>query len=159
MKNLRTSMLCVCLSFIGLTGFAQTSADVPPVREPDYNKPKLFASLPDHIHVTSDFFNTIFATALGTQVDMVIGDNNQMRLTGEVISVVSKNQNSVKTIIIRSSNFNGARFFVTKVTSQEGVISYTGRLLSKEHGDVYEIKYSNDGIALVKTSYPNAVTE
>jgi hypothetical protein len=159
MKNLRTSVLCVCISFIGLSAFAQTSAEVPPVREPDYNKPKLFSALPDLITITPDFINAAFTSRVGETVDIAIGENNSFRFSGEVISIVSKYQDAVKTVIIRSSNYNGARFFISRVTSQTGAITYTGRLLSKEHGDVYEIKYSNDGMALVKTNYPNAVTE
>ena len=49
MKVLKTGALCVLLNVIALTVAAQNNTSNPPVTEPDYNKPKLFADLPQRL--------------------------------------------------------------------------------------------------------------
>jgi hypothetical protein len=158
MKNLRTTVLCVCISLSGLTAFAQIN-DVPPVRETDYNKPKQFAAFPQEISISSDIINAMFNTSVGAGVEFSFGSSNPLRFAGEVISTVSKYENSVRSVIIRSSNFTGARLIITKIVNENGGISYTGRILSKEHGDVYELKQLNDSYVWVKKNYHEAINE
>jgi len=158
MKNFRTTMLCVCMSILGLQAFAQNQ-DVPPLNQPDYNKPKLFAAYPEQIPVNMAVINNLFSAPLGTAVDFNISDATTFRFAGELISSVSKYENKIRSVVVRSTNFNGARLFISKISNDDGSFSYTGRLISKEYGDVYELQPVNNQFALVKRGYYDLVTE
>ncbi|MEQ1675531.1 MAG: hypothetical protein ABL876_02445 [Chitinophagaceae bacterium] len=158
MKNLRTSLLCVCISIIGFSAAAQNQ-DTPALNEPDYNKPKLFAAHPDQIPVNLTNINALLSSSVGNAVDMNVSATTSFRFTGEVISTVSKYQNRIISVVIRSSNFSGAIFSISKITNDNGTISYTGRLISKRFGDVYELKELNGSFVLVKKNYYELINE
>lgn len=158
MKNIRTTVLCVCISIISFNAFAQHQ-DVPPVNEPDYNKPKMFAAFPEQIPVNLTILNNLFTASLGATVDMNIADGSSFRFAGEVVSTVSKYENKIRSVVIRSSNFNGARLSVSKITNDDGSIAYTARIISRGHGDLYELQNLNNRFILVKRSYYDVVNE
>lgn len=158
MKHFRTTLLCACICLTGLTAVAQSS-DAPPVREPDYNKPKIFAAYPDQIQVDITVFNSLLNNTLGSTIDQNIGDGTNFRLAGEVISVASKYNNRINSVVIRSSNFGGARLCISRIVKEDGSISYTGRMISKEYGDVYELQNINNHFTLVKRNYYDLVNE
>jgi hypothetical protein len=142
----------------GLTAVAQTS-DAPPMREPDYNKPKLFTAYPDQIPVDITVFTSLLGNSVGTTVDQNIGAGGSFRISGEVVSVASKYENRINSIAIRSSNFGGARLSFSRIINEDGSISYTGRLISKQYGDVYELQNINNHFTLVKRNYYDLVNE
>ncbi len=158
MKNIRTTVLCTCISLFSLSAFAQNS-EVPPVNEPDYNKPKLFAAYPEKIAVDLTTINNLFLASVGAAVDLNIATGSSFRFAGEVVSTVSKYENRIRSVVVRSSNFNGAVLTVSRITNTDGSITYTGRLLSRQHGDVYELQYLNDRFSLVKRNYYDIVNE
>lgn len=158
MKNIRTAVLCASISLFSLSAFAQNS-EVPPVNEPDYNKPKLFAAYPEKIAVDLTTINNLFLTSLGAAVDLNIATGSSFRFAGEVVSTVSKYEDRIRSVVVRSSNFNGAVLSVSRITNTDGSITYTGRLLSRQHGDVYELQYLNDRFSLVKRNYYDIVNE
>lgn len=159
MKNISTLMLCICITCTSLTAFSQNNQDVPPLNEPDYNKPMLFASYPERIPVDLASLNSLFGVSLGSSVDVNVAEGSTFRLTGEVVSNVSKYDNRIKSVVIRSTNFPGARLCINRITGEDGSISYTGRLLSKDYGDVYELQNNNNHFVLVKRGYYDIVTE
>lgn len=158
MKHFRTTLLCACICITGLTAVAQTS-DAPPVREPDLSKPKIFASYPDQVPVDITVFNSLLNNTVGSSIDQNIAAGSNFRISGQVISVTSKYENRISSVVIRSSNFGGARLCLTRITNEDGSISYTGRMLSKEYGDVYELQKINDRFTLVKRNYYDLVNE
>jgi hypothetical protein len=158
MKHFRTAALCIYVCMIAPSAFAQTS-DAPPMREPDYNKPQLFTSFPEQIPVDIAVFNNLLSSPVGSAIDQNIGTSSSFRFAGHVVSAVSKYENRINSIVIRSTNFNGARLSFTRTLLEDGSITYTGRLISKEHGDVYELQKINNNFVLVKRSYYDLVNE
>ncbi|MDZ4795629.1 MAG: hypothetical protein SGI83_15230 [Bacteroidota bacterium] len=158
MKNLRTIAVCVSILFYNLNGMAQTTGTIP-INEPDYNKPKLFSNLPDKIPVSIDQLNSLFSSAIGSQVSVDVPSQPSVQFNGELVSTVSKYGNSLQSVIIRSTNYNGARFTVSKITDAEGKISYAGRIISFQHGDLFELKKLDTEWVLVKKDYHELVNE
>jgi hypothetical protein len=158
MKQFRTSLLCVCICMAGLNATAQSS-DAPPMREPDNNKPKLFTAYPDLVPVDITVISSLLNNTVGAAVDKNIGAGTSFRLSGEVVSVASKYDNRINSVVIRSANFGGARLSFTRTILEDGSITYTGRLISKQHGDVYELQTINNKFALVKRNYYDLVNE
>ncbi|MBL7730672.1 MAG: hypothetical protein JNM88_05800 [Chitinophagaceae bacterium] len=158
MKNISTLLLCTCMSFLSLSSFSQNN-DVPPVNEPDYNKPKLFASYPDRIPVDLATISQFFAASTGAAIDVNIDAGSSFRIAGSVVSVVSKYDNRIRSVVIRSSNFTGATFSISRILLDDGSIKYTGRLISRQYGDVYELQNISNHFVLVKRAYYDIVNE
>ena len=158
MKNLRTSVLCVCITFCSLFAAAQKNDGIP-INEPDYNKPKLFQGLPDNIPVSIDNLNSLFGIQIGRPVRVNLSTSSSFQLEGEIVSTASKYNNSIQSVVIRSTNYNGARLTISKITDENGVLIYRGRIISLQHGDSYELQNLNGSYTLVKRNLYDLVNE
>ena len=157
MKNLRTPLLCVCITLCSVNSFAQNPAI--PVNEPDYNKPKLFQHLPDNIPVNAADLNSLMNVEVGRAINVTLSDNSAFRFEGQVVSAVSKFSNSIQSVVIRSTNFNGARFTISKISNADGTITYKGRIMSFQHSDLYELQNRDGQLVLVKRNFYDLVNE
>ena len=157
MKNLRTLALCVTVSFYSLCSSAQT--EKIPLNEPNYNKPKLFQNLPDNIPVSMDNITNLFGSPTGRSVSLNLSDRSPFQFEGDVVSSVSKYENTIQSVVIRSTNYNGARLTISRLTDANGNVSYTGRIISMQHGDLYELKKVNDEYMLVKRNFYDLINE
>ena len=157
MKSLYTTVFCVCSTILSLQAAAQT--EKVPVNKPDLNKPALFASLPDKIAVSSDNLNNLLSSSIGRSVSVDMASDHDMGFEGEVISTTSKYNNSIQSIVIRSTNYNGARLTISKITGADGAITYSGRIISMQHGDVYELQKEADNFVLVKRKFYDLLNE
>ena len=158
MKNLRTSVLCVCVTLYSLCSAAQANNAIP-INEPDLNKPKLFQGQPDNIPVSMDNLNSLFGKQVGFTVSVNLADASTFQFNGEVVSTATKYNNTMQSVVIRSSNFNGARFAVSKITDETGATIYRGRIISMQHGDLYELQQVNGKYMLVKRNFYDLVNE
>lgn len=157
MKSLRTAVLCAGIALCSLGSFAQEKT--PPVNEPDLNKPKLFTGLPERIQLSTDEISNLFGNPLGRAATLRLADDNRFHFEGEVVSSASKYENKIQSVVIRSTNFNGARLHISKVVGSDGIVKYRGRIISLAHGDLYELENQNDQYVLVKKNYYDLVNE
>lgn len=157
MKNFRTPVLCFSMMLFSLCSFAQNQTI--PINEPDYNKPRLFDNLPDQIPVNIAKINELLTYTKGNPVDVVISNGSALRFTGTVVTAASKFQNKVVSVVLRSTNYVGASLTISKLTDDNGNISYTGRLLSFNNGDLFVLRQVNDNYVLVKRKYYDLVNE
>ena len=157
MKNLRTAVLCASIALCSLGSFAQNKTI--PVNEPDRNKPRLFANLPDKIPVSANELNDLFTTQVGRPANLNPASDLQAKFEGEVISMSNQSTQGVQSILIRSTNFNGARMSFSKITHEDGTVSYTGRIISFQHGDLYELQSQQGQLVLVKRNFYDLVNE
>jgi len=159
MKNLRTVMACICLVFCGMTALAQNN-DHAPLNQPDPNKPKLFNNLPERIPVSADYLNSLFDSPAGRNVSVITSaDRATVSIEGSVLSSESRYNDALKSVVIRANNFPGAHFTVSRYTDAEGKVTYTGRIISMQHGDAYDLKTENGNLVLVKRKYHSLVNE
>ena len=156
MKSLRTAVLCAGLALCTLGSYAQ---EKPPVNEPDYNKPKLFSQLPERVQLNTADLAGLFNTGVGKATKLSLSDATQLQFEGEVISSGSQNQNTLQSMVIRSTNFNGARFTISRITNPDGSIIYRGRIISFKHGDLLELQNLNGQYTLVKKNFYDLVNE
>lgn len=160
MKNLRTHAVCVCMMLLSCAAFAQTQNN-PPLNEPDMNRPTLFDNLPDRIPVNMSRITTLITRSVGSTISMDMSDNASapLRIDGEVVSSASNFDNKLESVVIRSSNFNGAAFTISKIIDKDGIVSYTGRIVSIKSGDLFELKNENGNYMLVKRKFYDLVNE
>ena len=153
MKNLLKGFICLTLFFICL----QSSAQKLPVREPDMNRPSLFQNLPDKISCRVNDLSALLGLETGRPVSFSFV--NTLNFQGVVSSVASKFDNTLNSVVIRSTNFPGAALSFSRITKEDGSFSYVGRIISFQHGDAYEINLENGQYYFVKKGFYDLVNE
>ena len=153
MKNLYKGFFCLSILLISLGVTAQK----PPVREPDMNRPTLFQSLPEKITCRINILSEMLESETGRNVSISFTENTSLH--GVVISVASANDNSVQSVVIRLSNFPGAALSFSRVLREDGTFSYNGRIISFQHGDAYEISEENGQFFFLKKGFYDLVNE
>ncbi len=146
MKHLKTVTMSLMLSFLFLNAAAQNNN--PPVNEPDYNQPKLFADAPQKFNVDISVLETLLDIPVGQSVNFPL--TGTFRMIGSVVSKSDPADPSVKSVVIRSTNRQGATMTFTKVMNANGGYSYLGRIISFKNSDAYEFAAENGGYVLVK---------
>lgn len=158
MKNLHIPVLCACITLCSLFSAAQNQKVI--VNEPDYNKPRLFDNLPEVIPVSMESLNDLVNAKTGASINTNLSsDTRTAPFEGKVVSSVSKYADKVQTVVIRSTNYNGASFYISKVTLDDGTIRYNGRLMSFQHGDLFVLQQKDAGFELVKKNYYDVINE
>lgn len=153
MKNLVKGIICLSLLFICL----QSNAQKPPVREPDMNRPTLFQNLPNKISCRINDLSALLELGIGKPISFSLIDN--LNFQGVVSSVASKFDNTLNSVVIRSTNFPGAALSFSRITKDDGTFSYVGRIISFQHGDSYEINLENGQYYFVKKAFYDLVNE
>ncbi|HVG12649.1 MAG TPA: hypothetical protein VM843_06565 [Flavisolibacter sp.] len=119
----------------------------PPFKEPDYNKPKLFAGLPETIVVQPEYLETFLTAAVGQTISIRLG---AARIEGIVTSKSDPSDLFLQSVVVRSTNYVGALFTFSKVMEKDGRLFYRGRLLSRHHSDAFELLKVNGAYQLEK---------
>ena len=142
MRNLSITVLSVCCMFCCLCSSSQTAhpSGKIPLNEPDNNKPKLFADLPDQIQFNPNDLSHLFGLKVGESVTVPI--SAEFTFSGQVVSKAEEPKSS--SVVIRSTNRAGARLVFTKVIDVDNSTKYIGRIISLQHGDSFEIVSENN---------------
>jgi len=155
MKNLKPG-LC-SLSAIFLFALLNAQEPVIPVREPDYSKPLLFHQLPQKIECRTHELLSLLQATKGQEIDLDLALNFKFR--GTVTSVANKYNGALQSVVIRSVNYDGAVLSFSKTTDEYGVIKYSGRILSFNHGDALEITEEEGRYFFIKKSLYDIINE
>lgn len=156
MKNLRTYVLCAGIVLCSTASFAQ--ANTAPVNQPDLNKPKLFAGLPEKLDLNTDVINGLFSTPVGQPASIGFTNDNRVQFQGNVIAA-GASAAQVQNLVIRSTNFNGATFSISRITQNDGTVVYKGRIISFAHGDLFILENRDGRYSLIKKNFYDLVNE
>jgi hypothetical protein len=148
--------ICLSLLLICATTSAQEKIQV---NEPDLNKPKLFNTLPEKIPVHILDLQALINTGAGKEVSLALERNTSTGFSGKIVSVASKYNNNIRSVVIRSSNFNGATFTLSSSILANGTVKFTGRIISLQHGDLYELQEQDNQYILIKKNYHDLINE
>ena len=158
MKN--TGTLVLCAIFSCMTILTQAQEKPIPVNEPNYNKPKLFESLPEKITVDASTLENLFSFDLNRPANINIAG---IQFEGNVSSKSAPSVNDVNqtntVVIIKLTNYPGANFTLNKITNSDGSVSYSGRIISFQHGDLFELQNQKGNWVLVKKNYYDLINE
>ncbi len=158
MKNLLTIVMGACLTICSLYSAAQDTKVI--INEPNYNKPRLFDNLPAVIPVSIENLNGLINSKAGAPVNTSFAtDARTAVFEGNVVSAVSKYEDKVQTVLIKSTNYNGATLYISRVITEDGTIKYNGRLMSFQHGDLYVLQPKAGGFEWVKKNYYDVINE
>jgi len=121
------------------------------------NRPTLFQNLPNKISCRVNDLSALLESEIGQPVSFLLADN--LSFKGVVSSVASKFDNTLVSVVIRSTNFAGAALSFSKITKEDGTYNYVGRIISFQHGDAYEISLENGQYFFVKKGFYDLVNE
>lgn len=148
MKNFLIPALFALCTGASVTASAQKETTA--LFTTDHNKPELFQQFPEKISLNMNRINTLFSMLPGDSVDMNIADGVAFRFAGQIVSVSSKYENRITSVVIRSGNFSGAILVVSKITGEDSSVSYTGRIISRDNGDAYLLQEAQGHFTLNK---------
>ncbi len=155
MKTLQSLTFFVLSGICCMQASAQYKYGVT-YREPDHDRPKLFTDLPEKMNIDVQSLDALLLLPLGAEVSAPL--TAKFRLSGNVISKAADNE-KVKSVVIQSSNRQGATFTISRVQNSDGSLSYIGRMISFKHGDAYELKKENGAYTLIKKNFYDLVNE
>ncbi|MGZ5218424.1 MAG: hypothetical protein ACXWV6_13095 [Chitinophagaceae bacterium] len=158
MKYLKPYGFSLSFIFCCAISFAQ---DRVVLKEPDHNKPTLFSSFPDKIPVEINELKNLFSNtaAKGKEVNTSFRDKKLPGFKGKIISATSKYNNSLQSVVVRSTQFNGATLTFSSFTTTDGTVRYSGRIVSFQHDDVFVLQKQNDQYFFVKKKFNELVNE
>lgn len=154
MKNHLPVIFNILLLFCSIWSGAQKNL---PVKEPDTNRPALFKNLPSRISCPVSNLESLLEYPVGKKVNILIAD--EMQFMGTVSSVSSRDDQSIKSVVIRSGNIEGAALTFSRITKEDGSAYFTGRLISFQHADVYEIKNEKGQYVFIKKGFYDMINE
>lgn len=158
MKPLKLSGISLLFMFYSVSVSAQQNV---PLNEPDYNKPSLFSNLPDVIPVNINELKALIAgkPAIGKDVQLRTPESKLTAFRGRIISFASKYDKKLNSIVVRCSEFNGATLTLSSLIQDDGTINYSGRIISFQSGDLYQLEKQGESYALVKKKYYDLINE
>ena len=65
----------------------------------------------------------------------------------------------MNSVVIRSTNYNGATLTISKTMNADETISYSGRIISFQSGDLFELQNKDGHLTLVKRNFYDLVNE
>lgn len=153
MKNFTKGLIFLSIFLVRI----KLSAQEFPVREPDLNRPSLFQNLPERINCRVNDLSALLQSEIGSTISFSFSGSQNFQ--GVVTSVASRFENTLQSVVIRSTNFPGAALSFSKLIKEDGTISYIGRIISFQHGDAYEIILENGQYFFVKKSFYDLVND
>ena len=153
MKHLQTCGIILLFALFSLTSFAQNI----PINEPNYSKPKLFQDLPERIPIQVSLLQSLLAFTMGQTINVQLANN--FPLQGHIVSSANKYNNGVQSVVITLTNRVGATLSITKIKDTDGTVKYTGRIISMQHGDAFEISSENGQYYLIKKAFYDMINE
>ena len=158
MKN--TSTLVLCAIFSCITILTQAQEKPIPINEPNYNKPKLFQNLPERIPVDVSTLESLISSDLNRVASINIAG---VLFEGSIASKTAPSVNDINqsntTVIIKLTNYPGANFTINQIINADGSTNYTGRIISFQHGDLFELQNQKGNWVLVKKNYYDLINE
>lgn len=155
MKLLKTGALLALLTACYLSAPAQGLA--LPANEPDRNKPKIFADLPERLNLNLADLEALLNLPVGSPVHAVVAPGFTLR--GTVISKSNPADASVKSVVVSSLARGNATLTFTRTTAKDGTVKYLGRMLSKSASDALEIVKEGADYVIRKKGYYDLINE
>lgn len=142
---------------ISLTA-SMASAQNPPVNEPDYNKPALFAELPDTLRLPEAELQALFGRQPGEMAQLKMSASFQF--AGTIMGKTNLPGPDRVSMVLRSTNKPGAYLCLTRITLPGGNTEFRGRIISRAHIDCYDLVYRPEtGYQFLKKNYYTLVSE
>lgn len=147
---------CVAGAFLLLCSFlAQAQDQKFPINDPDRNKPKLFADLPQKMEARISEMQNLFRHKVGAVISMQLSE--QFLFEGSIVSKAEDPQ--VKSVVIRSTNRPGAVLSFSRTQHADGSEKFVGMIISRNNADAYEITKEKGHYVFIKKDLYDLMNE
>lgn len=150
---MKTFVFILCLLFA-----ARPNGHAQPVPHPvtSHNKPRLFTDLPSRLNIRLSDCELLLQRPVGANVQATIADG--LVWNGRVVSK-SQDGQPYQTIVVRSTDRQGATFVFTKTTDDSGVVRFRARIVSLAHADAFTLVVQEGRYYFIKQNLDEIVTE
>jgi hypothetical protein len=137
-RKLLSTALAICL--MSLHAFSQ-EINFRSAKEKNESKQALFANAAERVSADVNLMQSLFTlqTGKGTTIKFA----NNLQLVGHIVS--NETETNLQTITLRCTNFPGALLTISKVTVEDGTVTYTGAILSHQSKDVIMLEKDEAG--------------
>ena len=111
-------------------------------KEKNTDKQSLFVNIAERTNADVSLMQSLFNMKTGQGTTIKLSDNFQ--LVGHV--VMTEQQTNLQSITLRCTNFPNALFTLSKVTLEDGTVTYTGAILNHQNKDVIMLEKDEQGI-------------
>ena len=126
----------------------------PASSQENFPKPSLFHQLPDKAKCSAASLEGLFT---GTkQVSLSL--NTGIHIRGEIMTKVFQSS-SVQRINIKLMDFPGGIFSLSRISLEDGSVRYSGRMFSRDYGDMMVLVSDNGNYYFIKTTRQLVMTE
>ncbi len=132
MKHYATYALVFILSLYATAVYSQSNTV----------KQKQFDNFPSTIDCSESELSKVFNATPGEAISISFSSN--FTFSGNVKNNLVKYAN-LQSVVVVSPYFNNTIFSVSKITDDNGGISYIGRIINQEYFDGYELKQNAAG--------------
>ena len=154
MKNLVAGITCLYLLFT-LGAVAQENDHL---NEPDRNKPRIFSDLPERMPIDVSLLTSTRSRAAESPIRLPLAGKVPV-VQGRILSTTEKFNGALQTMIVKLDNRAGAIFTLSRITADDGSVTYRGRIVSRQAGDCYELTCENGTYILIKKDYNEMIME
>ena len=132
-----------------------SQAQAPTVNQAVAEKPLQFTTLPEKLECNLEEVDKLFMAEIDQK--LIIRLNDRMQLEG-IVSEKVRRSPEVLTINFKVSNYPNSLFTVSRII-QDGMIRYTGRIITKDNGDVMVVVKENGKYYFTKSPQRLAMSE
>lgn len=135
--------LLVAATAICLTSLHSFSQEISfrSAKEKNVDKHNLFVNVAERTTADFNLMQNLFNLKTGQGTTIKLSDN--LQLMGHV--VMTEQQSSMQSITLRCTNFPNALFTLSKVTSEDGTVTYAGAILNHQNKDVINLEKDDTG--------------
>ncbi len=144
----KKSMPMVFVAVILLISVNASTQSLPPINEPDNNRPLAFAGVSDSITVSTTSLSAIIEKRQGDTI--TINTGNGTVIEGVLELITSKYNNALKTVSIRIISPEKILFSISRILLPSDKILYRGIITGKNTGDCFELVQNDDQYTFIK---------
>lgn len=153
MKILKTGLPCLLFSLCAISASAQLVAHT---KDATPRKPELFHDLPQQLDVPLQTVAPLLQKEVGENVSVLLKTGFLFRAV--VVSKSAAAEKRYQTIVLKGTD-RPASMMVTAAHAADGTVHYSGRILSLNHRDAFEITEASGRLVLEKKDLADLVTE
>lgn len=117
---------------------------------------KMLESMPERINFQNKVIEGVFQLNAGSAVDMKF--NEDLRITG-IVKSNEKIYDNLQTIVIECTNYNKAKFFLSKIRDENNQTKYVGRMIGRGFQDGLELRADQSGNNIKKINIKEMIVE
>ncbi len=117
---------------------------------------KMLEAMPEKSSFQNRVIEGVFHLNAGSAVDLKF--NEDVRITG-IVRSNEKVYDNLQTVVIECTNYNKAKFFLSKIRDENNQIKYVGRMIGRGFQDGLELRADQNGNNIKKINIREMIVE